>query len=365
MENYEKILQILLQIPGSVKINDCQIRMHCPVCDKKDNKLYVGLSHNPIFTNKGMKVLGYGCKQCLFSGMVGKRFFDRLGIKYDKELLNSTKISTNNNKTINTITKFQKLDLKIPNFIRPEDKFKVDYLSSRFGRSITIKDIQKYKIVLNFNDLFEFNKYDLYAQAESKDQVNKIKYLADEYTKHFVGLLSVDNNKVNLRNIDSEKFKNKRYMVYVIDKNINNPYMYMPVTQLNLLSNNPVINMAEGNYDIIGAKELYFPEDHNNMIFVAIGTRTAYKRALDQILKMTGFLNAKINIFADNDSDTDLNWYREMFKDWHTLFDNISIHYNTAVYIDEHGREKPCKDFGNLSHPVKLESYDLFGSDRL
>ena len=26
-----------------------------------------------------------------------------------------------------------------------------------------IKDIQKYKIVLNFNDLFEFNKYDLYA----------------------------------------------------------------------------------------------------------------------------------------------------------------------------------------------------------
>ena len=106
MENYEKILQSLLQIPGSVKINETQIRMHCPVCDKKDNKLYVGLSHNPIFVNRGLKVLGYGCKQCLFSGMVGKRFFDRLGIKYDKELLTNFKLDNRSNKTIHTISKF-------------------------------------------------------------------------------------------------------------------------------------------------------------------------------------------------------------------------------------------------------------------
>jgi len=360
MENYEKILQLLLTMPGSVKVSDTQIRMHCPVCDKKDNKLYVGLSHNPIFTNKGLKVLGYGCKQCLFSGMVGKRFFTRLGIKCDKDLLNSTRIEHSDIKTINVINKFQKLDLKIPNFIRPEDQFKVKYLSGRFGRNVTMDDIQKYKIVLNFNDLFEFNKYDLYGKCTSDDERRKIKFLSEEYSKHFVGLLSVDNNKINLRNIDSEKFKTKRYMVYVIDKNISNPYMYMPSTQLNLLSTKPVINMAEGNYDIIGAKELYFPEERNDMVFVAIGTRTAYKRALDQVLKMTGFLNAKINIFADNDGDTDLNWYREMFKDWHQLFDNITIHYNVANYIDENGKEKPCKDFGNLSRPVKLESYELF-----
>ena len=179
--------------------------------------------------------------------------------------------------------------------------------------------------------------------------------MADEYTKHFVGLLSVDNNKVNLRNINSQKFANKRYMVHVINKNIGNPYMYMPSSELNLLAPNPVINMAEGNYDIIGAKELYFKDERNDMVFVAIGTRSAYKRALNQVFKMTGWLNASVNVFADNDKDTDLDWYREMFKEWRPLLDRITINYNVAV--DSNG--KPCKDFGNLSNPVQLEVHEI------
>ena len=34
----------------------------------------------------------------------------------------------------------------------------------------------------------------------------------------------------------------------------------------------------------------------------------------------------------DNDKDTDLNWYRDMFKEWRPLFDKITIHYNKANY---------------------------------
>jgi hypothetical protein len=357
MEDYQKILELLLTLDGSKKINEGQIKMHCPICNKPDNKLYVGLTHNPYYTSKGIKALGYGCKQCQFSGMVGKKFFQVLGLQYDKNLIKFNINRNNILKNVNSVTKMQKLDLKIPNFIRPEDEFKVKYLEGRFGRKITIKDIIHYKIVLNFNDLFEYNKMSLYEYEDKsdKERCRKLKYMADEYTKHFVGLLSVDNNKVNLRNINSQKFANKRYMVHVINKNIGNPYMYMPSSELNLLSLNPVINMAEGNYDIIGAKELYFPDERNDMVFVAIGTRTAYKRALNQIFKMTGWLNASVNVFADNDKDTNLDWYREMFKEWRPLLDRITINYNVAV--DKDG--KPCKDFGNLSNPVQLEVHEI------
>lgn len=357
MEQYQKILQFLLTVPGSIRVNDNQIRMHCPVCNKKESKLYVGLSRNPIFVSKGIKVLGYNCKHCLFSGNVGKKFYDTLGIKVDKDLLPTGNVKTGVIKSINNITKYETLNLKIPDFIRPEDQFKLDYLNKRFNRKLTIKDIITYKIVLNLKDLYDFNKMSIYQFIDKNDTKAKMstKYLIDEYTKHFVGMLSVDNNKVNLRNINSEKLKNKRYMVHVINKEIGNPYLYIPSTKIDLLAPNPVICIAEGNYDILGAKELYFLEDRTDVIFAAIGTRTAYKRALTQIMKMTGFINAQIHIFADNDKDTNLQWYVDMFKDWRHLFDTIHIHYNVAV--DKDGN--PCKDFGNLSNPVELQSYDI------
>lgn len=357
MEQYQKILQFLLTIPGSVKVNDNQIRMHCPVCNKKDNKLYVGLSHNPAFTSKGLKILGYGCKQCLFSGNVGKKFYDTLGIKVDKDLMNFQSIKTGVPKTINKISKYETLNLRIPDFVRPEDKFKLDYLSKRFNRKLTMKDIFTYKIVLNLHDLYTFNNLDIlqFTDKSDKKACMSIKYLIDEFSKHFVGILSVDNNKVNLRNINSERLKSKRYMVHVINKNIGNPYLYIPSTKIDLLTPTPTICLAEGNYDIIGAKELYYPEDRTDVVFAAIGTRTAYKRAINQIMKMTGFVNANIHIFADNDKDTDLRWYEEMFKDMRHLLDTIHIHYNVAN--DSNGN--PCKDFGNLSNPVELQSYTI------
>lgn len=363
MEQYQKILQTLLTLPTAKKVNETQIRMRCPKCGKTDDKLYVGLSHNPIFTSKGLKILGYGCKQCPFEGIVGKKFYQALGLKYDADTFKFNNIRNKTLNKIDTATKIQKLDLKIPNFIRPEDQFKVDYLSHRFNRKVTISDIIKYKIVLNFKDLFEYNNLDLleFEDKTDKKRCDYIKFVAEEFSKHFVGMLSLDNNKINFRNINSEYYtnKNKRYMVYVINKNIGNPYLYIPSTEIDLLSPNPTINMAEGNYDIIGAKELYFPDETNNNIFVAIGTRTAYKRVLGQILKMTGWLNANVNIFADNDKDTNLDWYKEMFKEWRPLFDRITIHYNKASYIDEHGKTILCKDFGDLSHPVKLEVYEI------
>lgn len=360
MEYFQIILEKLLQTaPGAVSAGQDEIRMICPVCKNQKAKLYVGL-HRLIYQTTGQKKLAYGCKHCNYTGIVGVKFLKQFGIQLDENLSKSLQFHKEVIKSVHPISKMEKLDVKIPNFIRPEDKFKLDYLSKRLGRHLTLQDLKTYKIILNFKDFYDYNKLDLFKNLDPNDpeynkKSNYLTFIGNEFTEHFVGMLSVDNNKINLRNINSEALKNKRYMVHVIDKNIGNPYMYMVDVPIDLLTQTPTINIAEGNYDIIGAKELFhLNEDYSN-VFVAIGTRTAYKRALDQLLKMTGFFNANVNIYADNDSDTDLNWYKDMLKDYKEVFNKITILYNKAV--DENG--KACKDFGDLSKPVKVEMYEI------
>ncbi len=122
MEKHELILKKLLELPGSLPAGQDQIRIVCPVCKNVKAKCYVGVNKR-ILQEQGKKVLGYDCKHCLFQGNVGPKFFKMLGIEMDKETLDSMKFSKDIIKTVNPVTKMEKLDLKIPDFIRPEDNF--------------------------------------------------------------------------------------------------------------------------------------------------------------------------------------------------------------------------------------------------
>ena len=70
-----------------------------------------------------------------------------------------------------------------------------------------------------------------------------------------------------------------------------------------------------------------------------------------------------INIFADNDGDingmNNVDFYKDLFKEFRPLYEDIILNYNVADYTDENGRVIPCKDFGNLSHPIKLEKVEI------
>lgn len=347
MEGYEYVLKELLKIPGSKPTGTAdQIRMVCPACGHTEAKLYVGVMNKST-------LLGYDCKYCPYQGKVGPEFLKQFNVdcpEYTQDFKNNKKQV----KFFNPITKMEKLNFNIPTIIKPEDEFKLDYLEKRFGRPITKEDIQKYKIVLNFKDFFAYNDYDYLQFEEDKDKRNYLKYLANEYTRHFVGLLSVDNNKINLRNINSQNLSNRKYMVHVTNKNIVNPYMYMPNIQIDLCAPFPTINMAEGNYDIIGVMEKYFLNEDNSNMFIGVGTKKAYRRVLTQVMKMTGFLNAKMNIFCDNDDldnntgesfmEGQMSFYRELFKrDWN-LLENINLIYNEL-----------SKDFGDRSKPIKAK----------
>ena len=227
MEPYQYILEDLLKVPGSLPAGQDEIRMLCPVCGHPKPKLYVGL-YKALLPKK---VLTYDCKHCQFQGGVGPKFLKMFNVEPNQEYLEGMKKqSRSSTKIINPVTKMEKMDLKIPDRILPQDEFKVKYLEGRFGRKITIKDIKTYKIVLNFKDFFKFNNVDPTVYIDKTDE-RKYQYqlfLFNEYTNHFVGMLSVDNNKLNLRNINSKALANKRYMVHTINKSITNPYMYMP-----------------------------------------------------------------------------------------------------------------------------------------
>ena len=73
--------------------------------------------------------------------------------------------------------------------------------------------------------------------------------------------------------------------------------------------------------------------------------------------------NVTINIFADNDGDingmNNIDFYKDLFKEFRPLYEDITLNYNVADYTDENGRVIPCKDFGNLSHPIKLEKVEI------
>jgi len=362
MEPYQYVLEDLLKVPGSLQAGQDEIRMLCPVCGHPKPKLYVGLYRALL----PKKVLTYDCKHCQFQGGVGPKFLKMFNVEPNADYLEGMKKqSRTTTKTLNPVTKMEKMDLKIPDRILSQDQFKLEYLESRFNRKLTVKDLRTYKIVLNFKDFFDYNNVNPldYIDKTDKSKYDYQRFLFNEYTKHFVGMLSVDNNKLNLRNINSEKLANKRYMVHTINKAINNPYMYMPDIPIDIMSPSPTINMAEGNYDIIGAKETYFLNEDYSNIFVAVGTRKAYKRVLNQIMKMTGFVNAKINIFADNDGDingvNNIDFYKDLFKEFRPLYEDITLNYNIADYTDERGKLVPCKDFGNLSHPIKLEKVEI------
>lgn len=342
MEPFEIVLQELLKVPGSLTTGTPnQIRMFCPKCHDvhPKPKLYVGQI-------RGTNILGYDCKYCPYSGKVTKEFLEQFGIE-SIDYLKDVKLNRKTNKIVNPVTDLIKLNLKIPDYINDCDKEKIEYLEHRFQRKITLKDIQTYKIVLNFKDFFKYNNFDYLQFAVDMVEKDRIEKYAEEYSKNFVGMLSVDNNKINLRNLGS-KLINKRYMVHVIDKSLGNPYMYIPDIPIDVMSPKPVINMAEGNYDIIGARELFFNKEDYNNIFVAIGTKKAYKRVLDQVLKMTCFLDADINVFADNDPDSSLDFYRQMFREYRSIFPNINVYYNEL-----------SKDFGDLSKPIRARRCEI------
>ena len=325
MENYEKILQLLLQMPGAVKINETQIRMHCPVCDKKDNKLYVGLSHNPIFVNRGLKVLGYGCKQCLFSGMVGKRFFDRLGINinlnnpitvYNPDFSDS--LSNIKSLTLNNVFNRATFKRWMESYVIPT--LKRDYPNNTFIKDLTPDSTRSqigstkifYKLPVDLNKVVgDYNEvlYDNYVLdfnnlRQFKFEGNNIGDL------FFIYNLLISNNSFGgktitrifedmVREADSNSIISKFLEFESNLSNLNIDYdindlniRFKPQKRVNILSNSSEVETSDGKTFEV------FTKDNTSMLFFRDKTNKEFSRKVntvhDKLMEL--FDNDKIQI---------------------------------------------------------------------
>lgn len=334
-----------------LKSQGTQVLVRCPFCeDSKKNPhhahFYIGFMENGIIV--------YDCKRCPASGKMTKDVMHKLGIEdenIDKYL--DSKIKVGVNKKIvydnNIYT-----DWKIPNTITEKDLKKVRYFEQRTGIKVTQKTIQDYKIILNLKDFLKFNQIDYLENLNTKRERVFHENMITDLSEHFIGVLTFNKNIIQLRNIDSIINK-KRYINYTINKSIKAPMMYIPTANIDIMASNPKILMAEGFFDIICVKNKFFPDANNNMIFCSTGSKGSYTKALTTLMKITGWIDARVLIFSDK--DVELEEYSERIFPLYKNMLKMDIFYN-----------KPFKDFGHREHLMfdeekypdhKIEKYKL------
>ncbi len=339
-----KIFDELLKTKSAAKTsNDNQIKIRCKFCGDSRNQdhshMYVGVMNTQQF------MIGYHCKKCQSSGVVSKDFLEMYDIK-NVELnvfLKKNRISTIIKKNINSNTLVN--NYNIPDEILQEDKFKIDYLSSRFNRKITKDDLKQYKIVLNLNQFLKFNNINLYRDTNTNKM--ELKTLVEEYTKTCVGFLSFDNNIIQFRNINSNVIRYK-YSNLQINKDFKNPLLYVVKKNIDLISRKPKIIIAEGIFDIIGVKERFCLDDDVDSVLCSPCGKS-FKVALNQIIKMTGFVDSDVFLYVDKDTNRDID--KGFFNNHMSQFiPNFNI---TIVYNDK------GKDFGEMSEEIDIKTYKL------
>lgn len=210
-----------------------------PDCNDRSGHLYIGM-------NNGIPM--YHCKKCPNCGRVTTYFLQSLGI-YDTDLAVSLGKSYKNaaNNYIRQTHKHNAVYVLSNNFISDNElsQVKLAYINKRLGTSLTYSDLSKLKIVLNLYDLLESNNIKEYTR-----HVN----IMDELSTSFIGFISRDNSRINMRNLREgkvSKYVDRRYINYNIFDNDEATTYFVPTSfDLNRRERTRV-HIAEGSFDIL------------------------------------------------------------------------------------------------------------------
>jgi hypothetical protein len=335
-----EFVQILIEgikaVPGSKKIftaGNKQSIVRCPYCGDSKNKsnqhLYIKLSMPSYFF----------CQRCGTAGLTDNDLFADLNtyhpdlisllayvnrhIKKFRKQLSTTTFKKNifvNNPVNSSIgmTEIPENGFKIPDY-NLDDAFyvkRIAYLESRLGIKITNEVCKKYKIILDTDVFFEFNKIVSYT--------TKPEYL-DNLLNYYIGFITSDSNFIICRDFtDQQKM---RYIDYNITGTAEKRGKhYAIVKEISLLEPELTLNITEGIFDAIAVNNLVEKDSPSN-VFVAANGKT-FLNIINTFFKL-GFLNLKINIFCD--SDTSAEYFKDMLlnsKLIKSLRPNISLYYN-------------------------------------
>ena len=331
----EKLIKALLALPNAkYRSGNSEIEVNCCRCEREHQgnhgHLYIG-----IFTENSLPI---HCFKCGFSGLLSPQILQELGIENFEFGEYLAKINTNSKKFYIKTSADNIKEYKIPTMIDDNNTFKIDYVVDRTGIDFFNKiNIRRYKLITDLNTFLDINKLNL----------DRNEFPARILTKYYIGFLSYNNNTINLRKVKGSD-NLPRYVNLKIDKTVDSPFLYIPPVEIDLLTINPTIVIAEGVYDILCIKERYYPEDTHNTIFAAVGTKAGYRKGLLKLLNLTCYFGATIIIFSDSDVHLD---------EYHKMFDSIknSFSFKINYRVDKHK-----KDFGYIKDEIEgLKTYKL------
>ena len=295
MEKYKQFLLSVMPVAKSAS-GGREINCRCMYCaDSKDPKkghFYISIPQNEDEPSK------FNCFKCSSSGWVTTQKLVEWGI-YDPDI--AVELNEHNKKVMKS-PNYKSIKYNLVYNIRynkiSEDKlslFKLQYINERLGTQLTYGDCIREKIVLNITDLLKVNPIKL----------TRSQYIVDFLDTSFIGFLSYDNAKLNMRNLDINKELphsiDRRYINYnVIEKEDSTQSFYSIPNQVNVITMDPVnIHIAEGPFDILSIYHNLRKTLYQSLYISATGK--GYKGVIRFCIMSLGIVNAVFHIYPDMD----------------------------------------------------------------
>ena len=309
MNNRELKINLINEIERNCqpfkKVSIIRYRMRCPFCgDKQDDPKDMHLYLKCDLDNPNEPIL-YNCflANCGAKGKVDREFMERIGVKskYIKEMKNQrySKIKSIKNSNIEIITGTPIID-------SPQ----IRYIEKRLGKGLSIEDYDKFKIVWNIENLFQY----------ISDQKTKNTLPSNDYT---ISFLSDDKSTLLTRGFEKDD-PWKKTPLFSLDNRI----FYTIKNTFNLFTIEDIyVNIAEGLFDILSVYK-NFNTGINSAYIATLGSD--YIGAIDfAIIKGLIGSNVIIRIYLDSNIKPErikylLKRYKYFFKKIY-LYECVSV----------------------------------------
>lgn len=278
-------------------VNNIQYRIRCPICG--DSQKNIEDAHCYIKCSYDLnEPLLYHCFLCNSSGIVNKYFLDKLGVK-------SKYISQLDNTKHNTITRIKNNNIDIITG-EPKRSKQTNYIEERLGSGFTISDYNKFKIIWDMNNIFQYINSNRVRNA-IPNNIDSVTFLSDDKCTLLTRSFTDDNGRWNkLRIIPGESQS-----------------FYTIKSMINLFTDKIItVNIAEGVFDVLSIYK-NFTDDYSNSAFVAV-LGSDYIAGLKYMIAK-GFIGNNINVKIYIDSNIDERALIKDLKQYKWLFNQISV----------------------------------------
>lgn len=314
------------------------IHMRCAFCgdskyDRNKTRLYI-----KVGVEDGEIPIFY-CHNCGVCGPIDKALPVLFPNDYEIESQTSlyykhAKLNPKSKKF--ALTRKKKIVIKAP-LAKQYNLEKIQYINNRLGIKLNMRDIIKYKIVI---DLYQF-------LAENNIQsLTRDKRICDKFETDYVGFLTVNNEYINLRNF-RDSYNNDKYLKRYENYNIfdladNTRRYYIIANEIDIMKD-VEIHIAEGPFDILGVYNHIHNKDDKNKIYAAV-CGSGYENVIKYIITEYGVLFNTIHIYSDNEPEKNISFYKKIQRNLGDRIGEMRVYYN-----------KLSKDFG-----VRKEQIDYY-----